>query len=124
MEKLRKLTIVATLRGLIRKMKSGDMNPTLAWRSILIIGAITLVVVSIGAYITHSWAEDTSQVTTPSSKNRDTFSSDDIHNIVQVYTTKEATYQSLHQYRPTAPNPKDTLVSTTGTTTASSTAAQ
>lgn len=106
MDKLRNLSFVTHLRDFMENMKSGGMNPNLAWRVIIASSLITLGVISAGAYFTLNWAQSVDEAAVSAQRNRDTLSSEDLRGVVEIYTAKEAAYKELHQSRPTAPNLK------------------
>lgn len=106
MDKLQKLSLVSSLRVFIRRMKTGNMNPDLAWRIILMVSLTVSLVIGVGAYFALNWAQSIDQEPLVSKKDRDALSPEDLHSIVQIYEVKENTYKNLHQSRPIAPNPK------------------
>lgn len=103
MDKLRNLSFVSQLRMFMRRMKTGSMNPNLAWRIILIVSLTVSSVIGVGAYFALNWAQSIDQESSISKRDRDVLSPEDLHSIVQIYEVKENTYNNLHRSRPVAP---------------------
>lgn len=104
MDKLQHLSFVSRLSTFIRRMKTGNMNPNLAWRAILFVGVIASGIIGVGAYFALNWAQSVEQESLMVKKDRDVLSPEDLHSIVQMYEVKEHTYKALHRSRPIAPN--------------------
>lgn len=118
MEKFRHLSFTS-IRDSFERVRSGNMNPDLAWDIILGVTAVLALLIGATAYTTLSWAEAVGVADSRPQKKGDTLSPEDLHAVVEIYNTKASAYKALLQSRPDAPNLKmsisasSSLVSTT-----------
>ncbi len=87
------------LRGLF----SGNANPDTLWHMVLGFSAIIALGIGVFAYLTYTWAESSMTPLVTTSARKDTLSTEELQQVLDVYRFKQATYQALKNSRPTTP---------------------
>lgn len=104
---MEKKTINFSFRALITKFQHAHrehLSPNMLWRTVVWGGFVGIIMMSIFAYLTYSWALSVESSTTPPRVSRYVFSLTELREIIEYYHQKETNFESLKARAPEAPD--------------------
>ena len=103
MEKSNFSSIFSTIQAPLRILAAGGPGANFLWRLVLCVTLILSIVIGGVAYFSFGWATTIQEVPPSKRSDKDTFSSEDLREVVGLYQKKEADQRILLRSRPAAP---------------------
>jgi hypothetical protein len=88
------------MRGAVAR----SMNPDIMWRVVIASFLCGAIAIGVFAYLTYSWAAKVEVAITPTTRDHDEFSIEELRGVIKVYQAKEETYNTLLRVHPTPPD--------------------
>lgn len=103
MEKFNNHPLIVRLRGMFQSRESTKgMSVYLVWRLVLAIFFASAIAVTALAWISYDWALEETELQF-SRPNREVFSIDELHRVIELYQQKERDHEALKTSPPAAP---------------------